>query len=221
MDLETYIKSNYIDACEMQRSITMDKKMKSMLREGAEDTQLVMSWMRNYALFQGITKQEREEVSKKFLSFVRSIGSTVNITDKDALRNIYSKLFSLLFNTVNRSWMSATSKLLWCIYPDDVVIYDSFVERALVVMQCFDRGLSKFPRIGVAPKVISESDIASATSHYMNYQEMVRHIYKHNIKILNELRHKYRETYPHDIRIVDKLLWMIGNPKHKFLIAEY
>ena len=219
MDFETYIKNNYVDACKIQRSIIKDEKMKSMLQKGGEDTQLVMSWMRDYGLFQGITIQEREEVSNKFLSFARSIGSTVDITDKDALRNIYSKLFRLLFNAVNRSWMSATSKLLWCIYPDDIVIYDSFVYRALVVMQCLDRGLSKFPRIGVAPKVTSESDIASATSHYMNYQGMVRHIYEHNIKILNELRNNYRETYPYDIRIIDKLLWMIGNPKHKFLIA--
>lgn len=220
MDFETYIKNNYVDACKIQRSITKDEKMKSMLQKGDEDTQLVMSWMRDYGLFQGITKQEREKVSMKFLSFAKSIGSTVDITDKDTLRNIYSELFKSLFNEVNRSWMSATSKLLWCIYPDEVVIYDSFVERALVVMQCLDRELSKFPRIGAAPKVTSESDIASATSHYMNYQGMVRHIYEHNIKILNELRNKYRETYPHDIRIVDKLLWMIGNPKHKFLIAE-
>lgn len=54
----------------------------------------------------------------------------------------------------------------------------------------------------------------------MNYEGIVRHIYERNIKILNELRNKYKETYPYDIRIVDKLLWMIGNPKHKFLIAE-
>lgn len=213
MDFETYIKNNYLDACKIQRSITKDEKMKSMLQKGGEDAHLVMSWMRDYGLFQGITKQEREKVSPKFLLFTKSIGSTVDITDKDTLRNIYSELFKLLFNEVNKSWMSATSKLLWCIYPDEVVIYDSFVERALVVMQCLDGDLSKFPRIGVAPKVTSESDIAPATSHYMNYQGMVRHLLRHNIKILNELRNKYRETYPYDIRIVDKLLWMIGNPK--------
>lgn len=214
MDIETYIRNNYAEACKIQRNITRDEKMKFMLQKGDEDIQLVISWMRDYGLFQGITKQEREKVSIKFLLFAKSIGSTIDITDKDTLKNIYSELFKSLFDEVNRSWMSATSKLLWCIYPDDVVIYDSFVERVLVVIQCFDEGLSKFPRIGVAPKkVTSESDIASAISHYMNYQGMVRHIYEHNIKILNELRNKYKETYPHDIRIVDKLLWMIGNPR--------
>ncbi len=217
MDIETYIKSNYANACKIQRSITKDEKIKSMLQKGDEDKKLVISWMRDYGLFQGITTIYREEVAQNFLSFAKNIDSTIDITNKDMLRSIYSKLFKVLFNTVNRSWMSATSKLLWCIYPDNIVIYDSFVERALVVMQCFDTELSKFSRIGVAPKVTRESDIAFATNHYINYQGMVKAIYERNIKILNELRNKNKETYPHDIRIVDKLLWMIGNPKHKFL----
>ena len=220
MDFETYIKNNYVVACKIQRSIIKDSEIKSMLQNGVEDAQIVMSWMRDYGLFQGITTKDREKVSRNFLSFAKNIGSPVDITNKDILRSIYSELFKSLFNAVNRSWMSATSKLLWCIYPDNIVIYDSFVERALVVMQCLDKGLSKFPRIGVAPKVTRVSDIALATSHYMNYQEMVRYIHEQNIKTLNELREKYKETYPHDIRIVDKLLWMIGNPKQRFSIAE-
>ncbi len=30
---------------------------------------------------------------------------------------------------------------------------------------------------------------------------------------LNELREKHKEVYPHDIRIIDQLLWRIGKPK--------
>lgn len=217
MDIETYIKSNYVTACKIQRSITKDEKMKSMLQKGDDNEKLVISWMKDYGLFQGITSIHREKVARNFLSFAKNIDSTIDITNKDTLKSIYSKLYKVLFNTVNRSWMSATSKLLWCIYPDNIVIYDSFVERALVVMQCLDPELSKFPRISVAPKVTRKSDIALATNYYMNYQGMVKNLYERNIKILNELRNKYGETYPHDIRIVDKLLWMIGNPKHKFL----
>lgn len=219
--MEEYIKSNYATACKIQQSITKDKKMISMLQKDDEDAQLVISWMRDYGLFQGITTIYREKIARNFLSFAKNIDSTVDITNKDMLKSIYSELFEVLFNTVKRSWMSATSKLLWCIYPDNIVIYDSFVERALVVMQCFDRELSKFPRIDVTPKVTRETDIASATNYYMNYQGMVKNIYERNIKILNELRNKHEETYPYDIRIVDKLLWMVGNPKHKSLIAEY
>lgn len=220
MDIETYIKRNYTTACKIQRGITKDEKIKSLLQKGATDEKLVVSWMRDYGLFQGITSMQRGKIAQNFLSFAKNIDATLDITNKDILRNTYSRLFKVLFNTVNRSWMSATSKLLWCIYPDNIVIYDSFVECALVVMQCLDAELSKFPRIGIAPKVTHESDIVVATNHYMNYQEMVKNLYERNIKILNELRNKYGETYPHDIRIIDKLLWMIGNPKYEFSNTE-
>ena len=92
--------------------------------------------------------------------------------------------------------MSATSKLLWCIYPDEVVIYDSFVERALVVLQCLERDLAGFPRIGVAPTVKQTADIAAAIKHYMNYQDVVRHILKQYAGVLKLLREKNNEPYP-------------------------
>jgi hypothetical protein len=50
----------------------------------------------------------------------------------------------------------------------------------------------------------------------MNYQDMVKHICERHSDTLKELRGKHKETYPHDIRIIDKLLWMIGNPKQRF-----
>lgn len=139
------------------------------------------------------------------------------MADRNALEGKYSELFTALFFEVNRSWMSATSKLLWCIYPNEVVIYDAFVKRTLVVMQCLDSELARFPRIGVAPPVAHASNIASAVKHYMNYQDMVKNIFERNSALLSELREKHRETYLHDIRIVDKLLWMIGNPKYPVL----
>jgi hypothetical protein len=80
-------------------------------------------------------------------------------------------------------------------------------------MQNLDSELASFPRIGVAPQVTDESYIAFAVKHYMDYQDMVRHISERNSGTLNELREKHKEMYPHDIRIIDQLLWMVGNPK--------
>ncbi|MDQ3819918.1 MAG: hypothetical protein M3362_19895, partial [Acidobacteriota bacterium] len=111
------------------------------------------------------------------------------------------------------------SKLLWCIFPNEVVIYDKFVWQALVVMQCLDPELASFPRIGNPPTSIkTESGINLAVNHYMNYQDMVRHILQRNLPALRELRETRNETYPHDIRIVDQTLWRIGNPKFPCLI---
>ncbi len=213
MNFETYLRQNYSLACDIQRGITKDTEMKSMLRDDATDAELVMSWMRDYGLYQGISTDDRRRVAQEFLSFAQRHVRRSNITQEDVIRSVYSELLTVLFLTVNRGWMSATSKLLWCMYPDDVVIYDSFVERALVVMQRLDERLAGFPRIGIAPRVQKEGDVVLATSHYMNYQSMVRSIYSQNLSVLNELRDNYHEKYPHDIRIIDKLLWMIGNPK--------
>ncbi|HEY0543997.1 MAG TPA: hypothetical protein VGC91_01270 [Pyrinomonadaceae bacterium] len=202
----------------MQREIdeVEDRKMKSMLARGDQDIRLVKSWMRGYGLFQGIITENRDKIANRFLSFATSVRATVSVADRKILEEKYSELFTALFSEVNRSWMSATSKLLWCIYPNEVVIYDSFVARALVVMQCLDGDLANFPRINVPPKVARESEIVLAVKHYMNYQDMVKHIFERNFDTLNELRKEHKENYPHDIRIIDKLLWMIGNPKQRF-----
>jgi hypothetical protein len=200
----------------MQRDNVNDDKMKFMLRSGKPDVELVKRWMRDYALFQGRTTQERERIAKRFLSFLTSARLTANVSDRKFLEESYTELLTALFLEVNRSWVSATSKLLWCIYPDEVVIYDAFVWRALVVMQCLDNELGNFPRIGVAPPVARESDIALAVKHYMNYQDMVKHLCERYSDILRKLREKHKEAYPHDIRIMDKFLWMIGNPNKRF-----
>ena len=216
MNLEAYIRNNYAAACKMQRDIVKDEAMKLMLAHGDQDISLIKSWMRDYGLFQGLTTENRNKIANRFLLFSTSVRSTTSVADRKILEEKYSELFKMLFSQINRSWVSATSKLLWCVYPNEVVIYDSFVWRALVVMQCLDTELANFPRIGVAPKVTRELDIALAVKHYMNYQDIVKNIFERNSATLNELRRKYKETYPHDIRIIDKLLWMIGNPKQRF-----
>lgn len=216
MSFDAFIRNHYVRACDLQRQIDDrdDNKIKRMLASGNHDKDIVKHWMRGYALFQGITAHDREKIAKRYLAFMASADTPSSIADGMVLESIYSKLFTALFLEVRRSWMSATSKLLWCKYPDQIVIYDSFVERALIVMQCLDGDLVAFARIGVAPKVKHKTDIAAAVEHYMNYQRVVRHILTQHSKILNDLRQKHSEPYPHDIRIVDKLLWMIGNPKY-------
>jgi hypothetical protein len=200
----------------MQRKIVKDEAMKSMLARGDQDIRLVKLWMRDYGLFRGITTENIDKIANRFLLFSANVGSTASVADRTILEEQYSQLFTALFFEVHRSWMSATSKLLWCIYPNEVVILDAFVERALVVMQSLDGKLARFPRTGVAPPVARESEIASAVKYYMSCQDMVKHIFERHSALLRELKEKHQETYPHDIRIVDKLLWMIGNPNKRY-----
>jgi hypothetical protein len=60
------------------------------------------------------------------------------------------------------------------------------------------------------------NDIAKCAKFYINYQDMVKAILNEHQHQLDKLRIETSETYPHDIRIVDKLLWMLGNPNQAF-----
>jgi len=215
MSFRAYLESHYIAACNLQRGISRDSQMIAMLRDGPQDASLVKSWMRDYGLFQGITSQNREAIVNRFLAFSRSHTKT-SLVSREAISELYSELFTVLYREVARSWMSATSKLLWCLYPDDIVIYDTFVHRTLVVMQCIDNDLSGFPRIGTTPKIEKETDIEIATVHYMNYQDMVRKLLSVHAEALSDLRRVNSEAYQYDIRILDKLLWMIGDTKRAY-----
>jgi len=112
--------------------------------------------------------------------------------------------------------LSATSKLLWCIKPHEVVIYDAFVERVIAVLQCIDHDLAKLPRINYPPDIKTDSDHKLMTDYYMNYQNLVKLLVdKHQITI-NELKEKSKTSYEFDLRIMDKILWLMGDMKSKF-----
>lgn len=215
MSFGAYLESHYEVACDKQRGIPRDTEMVAMIQDVPPNDALVKSWMRDYGLFQGITGQHRDAITGRFLDFARSHARHSQVTD-EVVKELYADLFTALYREVPRSWMSATSKLLWCLYPKEFVIYDAFVHRTLVVMQCIDSNLSEFPRIGAAPAIKSEADIALATAHYMNYQAMVRKLQSVHAKALSDLRQRSNETYPYDIRIIDKLLWMIGDSKRAY-----
>ena len=216
MSFDRYIQLHYATACEMQRRITNDSLMVEMLHNGPDNPELVKRWMQEYGLFQGIETKKRTAIVKAFLTYAKLLKKPYGSIDAKAIETNYKALLLALHKTVKRSWMSATSKLLWCIYPQNFVIYDAFVHRTLVVLQCLDDDLASFPRIGSAPEIKSRLDIDRAVQYYMNYQAMVQQLKTKHQATLDELRTKYKEQYAYDIRIIDKLLWMIGNAKKQY-----
>ncbi|WP_157692236.1 hypothetical protein [Burkholderia pseudomallei] len=202
---------HYQDACSEQRRLAADIALLEGLRQGTADVAAVKPWMEAYGLFRGITNEDREEICKSFLAFSASHSIRSKLSDDD-VGEVYGELFDVLYQVVARAWTSASSKLLWCLYPSGMVIYDAFVHRALVVLRCIDPDLAGFPSVGTAPNVNSRNDIKLVTAHYVNYQRIVKRLRDVHKERLDQLRDHHKETYPYDIRIVDKLLWMIGNP---------
>lgn len=113
----------------MQRGIKRDSQMVTMLRNGPGDPALVMSWMRDYGLFQGISTRNRATIVARLLRFAGAHKESTRTLGEEDIADLYTALFTALYREVARSWMSATSKLLWCLYPDTIVIYDAFVHR--------------------------------------------------------------------------------------------
>ena len=216
MSFRLYLETRYATACAMQRAIHRDPQMVAMLREGPHDATLVQAWMREYGLFQGITAPHRNAIVHRFLTFVGEHERHVQEPNTDEIQALYVGLFTALHGQVGRSWVSATSKLLWCLYPNTIVIYDAFVHRALAVMQCIDNDLEGFPRVGQPPKVNGPADIVNAAQHYMNCQAMVRRLLSVQGQLLRELRERHNELYPYDVRIMDKVLWMMGNLREAY-----
>lgn len=215
MPLQNYIRNHYQEACGNLRGINRDPPIINMLaRNNNHNQELVIDWMTHYRLFQGIRNEIRNQIAARFLQFATGHQRYRNGPSIEQITGLFTHLYTLLFQVQNRGWMSATSKLLWCLYPQRVAIYDSFVHRTLTVLQCLNDNLQGFERIGVAPTPNNEGDIALATEHYMNYFGMVQTIKADNQNLLNELRQQHNEIYPYDVRIVDKLLWMMGNPNH-------
>ena len=211
MSFRRYLETRYVAACNMQRGIHRDPLVVAMLREGPHDAALVSTWMREYGLFQGISALNRKAVVNRFLWFAAEHERQVQEPNYEEIQALYITLFRALHGEVARSWVSATSKLLWCLYPNTIIIYDAFVHRALAAMQCIDDDLEGFSRVGKPPRINGEADIEGAAQHYMNYQAMVRRLLAVHAQLLRDLRARHNEQYPYDVRIMDKVLWMMGD----------
>lgn len=221
MSFRSYIESHYVEAHNPGRNVELDKSMLAMLSQNGRDPPLVKTWMEAYKLFQGINGEDREKVVFSFLNFAASHKKLSSRLSNDAVAEIFLTLLTDLHTEVPRGWLSATSKLLWCIYPHDIVIYDAFVHRALTVMQCIDDDLSGFKtKIG---RMRAGSDPKTLVGHYIIYQSLVRHLSVKHADLLAELRLRkadvlreknwsFERDIHSDIRIIDKLLWMIGDP---------
>ena len=93
------------------------------------------------------------------------------------------------------------------------------MHRSLVVLQGLTPYLAEMPRLGNAPSLKYGTDILALVDFYMNFRKMIVAILKHHQTQFDELRKKYSEEYPYDIRILDKLLWLLGGPGQPFLLG--
>lgn len=201
-----FIKSNYAQAVSAQNAIPEDILMIANIKEKTINIDLIMTWMRNYGLFQGIEKEKRIAMVQEFIQFVNDRDPIQVLNMEADFNTLHTKLY---YASGNRKCLSATSKLLWCMYPNDIVIYDAFVARALLILQCLDKDLASMARFEIPPQ--KSDDSTRMTNYYISYSNLVTTLFNKHKHVLTELRTSYPNDYPYDLRIFDKLLWMMGS----------
>lgn len=207
--LENYIKNNIEIAIKMQLEIVSDIEIVNKIESNTLDKKIVKSWMRDYGLLRGISSQNIESIVNTYLNTYKII--------KDGncdLKENYRHLYNAFYKSTPRGWLSATSKLLWCIFPNDVVIYDSFVERTIIILQKLENDLLDIKNLGSKPNSKNEEEMIN---YYFRYYTLINKLYIKYLSIIeagsNSYKKKYNIEYPYKIRIIDKLLWMLGNQK--------
>ncbi len=216
--IENFIKSNIKKVTEYNFNIELEKTIVKSTANNTLKSELVLKWLTHYNTFQGIDGPIRKKISEAFLNYNNSINKSDNNID---IRYHFQNLQLVFFEISQRKWLSATSKLLWCVFPNDVVLYDSFVEKAITVLQCLDPDLASYPRISKVSKPNTEKDIYLITDYYINYQNIVKFILRKNQSLISGLKNDYGIDYDYDIRIIDRLLWLMGNPSSSFLLGNH
>lgn len=111
--LENFIKSNFDVIIGIQEKFDHDTDMIEAVENRTLTNDMVKTWMRNYGLFQGIKNEFRIGIANAFIEFCNELDLDKEPNIETSFLILHSKFFSIY----PRKWLSATSKLLWCIYP--------------------------------------------------------------------------------------------------------
>jgi hypothetical protein len=164
----------------------------------------VQRWLRSYQVFQGLNTNQRGVIAENLVSFYDA-NSHGQITSRKHLLKEFSALESHLRERADlvtrtgspRQIESLTSKALWCCYPLDVPIMDSFAENALRMI-ARSNGMSIH---------LSDKRFDMFTELWFKVYETVKpQIVDFSIK---------ESAYP--LRVFDRYLWWLGQTSYSGL----
>ena len=227
--IQEFIKSNFKYIAEEHLNTYpdgIDHLMISGCKTNTLNEDLVVNWMTRYNLFQGKKRESRHLIASEFIAYnsgVDNIESQSELDIREHFSDLHYKLYEIsIKNQIpQKKWLSATSKLLWCMFPSQIVIYDSFVVRAITILQCMHRELAEFNRVTNGPRKLENSrDLDLLTEHYMNYQNLVKKIYVANEDVISDMKQAYGLDYEYNIRLIDKFLWLMGDSGSSFYLGS-
>jgi hypothetical protein len=98
-------------------------------------------------------------------------------------------------------------------------MYDRFVFQSITILQGIESKLNDTERLGASPSANPseglDSFIDRELRHYAAYRRSILALSEAYGPLLQKLRKKHQVDYKYDLRLLDKLLWMLGNPSIK------
>jgi hypothetical protein len=158
----------------------------------------VRSWLQSYEVFQGIDGPKRPAIAAAIVDWADARDVKLDLTTTDALEQVHRELVGVCVsaNGESRDFTSLASKALWLCYPDSVPIFDRFAQRALWVISKLEKD--------IAPLLESETE-------YKKFIHIWKALYERYASTINGLD---IGSYPYRVRIFDKILWLIGEPRY-------
>lgn len=158
----------------------------------------IRRWLESYRAFQGIPGANRSAIASTIVDWADARDMRRDLTTADSLDRAHAEITALCVraNGRQRDFTSLASKALWLCYPESVPIYDTYARRALWVISKLERDLS----------TLAESDL-----EYRKFVHVWKALYDRYASAINSID---IGGYPYRVRIFDKILWLIGEPRY-------
>lgn len=211
MDFEAYLTREYQSACEELQREQRDAAIVRRAKDKTLEAEQVVDWMRHYNVLQGVSAGGRTRMARAFIRFATSQRPS-KLTSATTMREAFTTLEGKLSaaHAQGKRQLSACSKLLWVLYPNDVAMYDRFAYSAMVTLEGLHPALLKRERMPARPDGADDAD--ELTDHYVAFWGHVRTLRTYHAKTMKKLYGKATVKYRYRIRILDKLLWKLGKP---------
>jgi hypothetical protein len=202
ISLEAVIRHFGQEALRLQLAESEKGDSKTLLalenRAAPDRSEVIRSWLQSYAVFQGIDGPNRPAIATALLEWGDSRNLQRDLRTVNALVAAHEELMTVCTraNGKKRDFTSLASKALWLCYPNSTPIFDRFAQRTLWVISKLE------PDITVLPDTEPE---------YRKFVHVWKALYDRYTSAINEID---LGTYPYRVRIFDKILWLIGEPRY-------
>jgi hypothetical protein len=171
-----------------------DRKM-----DHADRKQSILRWLNSYRVLRYFPRDNSINIAGEIIEFADERDQNELNQSKDSIISEYERLgerirqFAPSLKSGNpRKVTSLTSKALWCCYPCDVPIFDSYALGALRVISRLSR---------MAPELNQ--------SEYACFVDVWFQVYGEVQSVIEEAD---LNGYPYKVRVLDRLLWHLGQP---------